>query len=486
MTSPDRDSQLCDYCGLPLVFLWQRSKDAVPHGPYYCCLGCRIASQVTAERGETGQARGTLARLGIATFFAMNVMVFTLVLWSQDIYQVSDTDTTTRLFSELLRYLSLLLTIPVLFLLGQPLVENAWATISQGRPSTDVLVVVGVLAAFGFSVVSIMRGQGHTYFEVTCMVLVFVTFGRWLEAAGRVRAGDTITQLEKLLPATILKKVSESFEEVPLAEVQTGDLLKVRAGDRCPVDGQIVEGSASWDEQILTGESLPDLKTTGATVLAGALNLDGTCVIRATSSSTEGTLSRLVKLVRQAQEQKGPSHRLADRVASWFLPVVGGIAMATLSWHGSQGHWEMGLLASFAVVLVSCPCSLGLATPLAVWTALSHAAKRQVLFTSGESIEQLASISAIRLDKTGTLTTGEPTMQQVVVIPEIDESVLLEKALSLADHSTHVFSQAISRTRPRESRGDFNHLLNVRVVAGSGVIGTEPEFGSESVLGSRL
>lgn len=482
MMNSDRDAQLCDYCGLPLVFLWTRSADEARQGPYYCCLGCRIAAQVTAERGETGQTRGTLARLGIATFFAMNVMVFTLVLWSQDLYHVSDADTTTRLFGELLRYLSLLFTIPVLFLLGQPLVENAWVSISQGRPSTDVLVVVGVLAAFGYSAVSILRGEGHTYFEVTCMVLVFVTFGRWLEAAGRIRAGDAITQLEKLLPVTILKDVAGNFEEVPLDKVQAGDLLKVRAGDRCPVDGQIVEGSASWDEQILTGESSPITKSRGALVYAGALNLDGTILVRATSSAAEGTLSRLVKLVRQAQEQKGPSHRLADRVASWFLPLVAVIAVLTWIWHSSHGRWETGLLAAFAVVLVSCPCSLGLATPLAVWTALSQSAKRQVLFTSGESIEQLAAISAVRLDKTGTLTTGEPQIQRIITLSGTEKSRLLQIARSLADHSTHVFSQAIRRS---EFPGDLMELENVRVIAGSGLIATLPDSKSDVALGSR-
>ena len=481
----ESESQVCDYCGLPLVFLW-RSLEKTSHAsvPMFCCLGCRIASQITAERGDACEASGTLTRLGIATFFAMNVMVFTLVLWSFDLYHISEAKASPRIFNELISYLSLLFTIPVLILLGQPLIENAWSSVVDGRPTTDVLVVIGVLTAFAYSVLSLMWGLGETYFEVACMVLVFVTLGRWLEATGRARASDALTQLEQLLPKVILRKAGHEFLEVPVDEVERGDILMLREGERSPVDADIVRGVASVDEQMLTGESIPANKQPGDAILAGSLNLDGTLTVKATSTIKNGTLTRLVNSVREAQLQKGSAQRFADRVACGFLVFVVIVVFATVAWYGAQSQWQTGLWSAFAAVLVSCPCSLGLATPLAIWMAMCRAAKHQILFTSGEAVEQLATIRAIRFDKTGTLTSGDPQLHKIEVAKDTNDSEVLQIASQLAIHSCHVFSNAIVQAQ-RQTGERINPVESVRTVPGSGVTGTLPPQMTSVALGSR-
>ncbi len=364
----------CSYCGLPVVGGSRRQRptdDTGPTLPIYCCLGCRFAASIAQEKAETGQARWTITCLGLAIFFSMNVMVFTLALWSWDVYDFAQTEAASKL-RELLRFASLMFTAPVVVLLVGPLVESAFASLKQLRITSDLLLLAGVVASFVYSVLSLIRNDQHVYFEVTCMILVAVTLGRWLEATGKLKASQALQSLQRLLPETARHLGTGREIVIPLDDVQVSDLLRVLPGERIPVDGVIERQSATIDEQIVTGESQPVFKQPGDTAYGGTLNLECELVLRVTATAKEGTIQRLIEAVNDAAASKGHEQRLADALASWFVPAVSVIALATLASHWYHADFRTGLMSSLSVVLIACPCALGIATPLAVWAALAQ------------------------------------------------------------------------------------------------------------------
>jgi heavy metal translocating P-type ATPase len=446
MTEPRGELSACDYCGLPLPrSLWGGVHEtAAADVPRYCCVGCRIAAAVTQEQGETGAVRWTLVKLGFAGFFTMNVLMFTMVLWSSDVYGATErtpfSDTLTGLF----RYLAMTFACPVLFLLGQPLLVNALDALKRRTLSTDLLLLTGVLASYGYSAISVFRGTGPIYFEVGCVILVLVVVGRWLETAGRIRAGQSLDALERLLPDRV--RVLRDGEVVLVArdELQRGDHIRVLAGERFPSDGRIIEGNTTVDQQLVTGETWPEHKPTGAEVSGGTLNLEGVVVVELTVPPCDGTVQRLIRAVHEARAQKGKYERLAERISVWFFPVVAAAALGAFAWHTAHSGLDQGILCALAVVLIACPCSLALATPLAVWTALSRAGTEQIVLKGGDALERLARIKLICFDKTGTLTTGHPRVLEFVAAEPDREWQVLSNAGAIARSSSHVFASAIA------------------------------------------
>jgi heavy metal translocating P-type ATPase len=451
--------QTCHYCGLPVLRSWWPAHESASTGPVYCCYGCRFAADVSGHRGEQGKSSWLLARLGVSVFLTINVVMFTMALWTQDVYESSGENASLLATSldGVFRYLSLLLSLPVLWLLGAPLAGGAWQSLRAGVPSTDPLLVFGVAASYVYSAVSVFRGRGQVYFEVGCVVLVMATLGRWLEATGKLRATQALDALEKLLPSEVrlLRRASVSkggqcipYEtecRVPLSELCIGDRIRVLAGERFAADGRIVRGRAAVDEQIFTGESQPTVKEPADTVLSGTLNLDGELVVEVTAPAGAGALRRLIAAVHAARESKGAYQRLSDRLSHCFLPLVAVLAVASGAWHGVREGFEPGVLAGIAVVLIACPCALGLATPLAVWTAIGRAAGCQVLFKHGEALERLAGVRVVAFDKTGTLTTGATSVTSFATDGQTPREIVLETAANLARTSTHTFSAAIAQ-----------------------------------------
>jgi heavy metal translocating P-type ATPase len=470
----------CDYCNLPLPrSLGGRDAAGDEDVAQYCCFGCRFAAAVVQERGEEGTVRWTLTRLGLAIFFTMNVMVFTMALWTLGLPEAAGTGRMAASYRDVFRYLALLFSLPVLFLLGQPLLEGAVDGLRRGVFSTDLLLASGVFAAFAYSAVSVAMAQGDVYFEVGCVILVMVTLGRWLEATGKLKTSNALDALEKLLPERV-RRIRDGVEkQVPLAEIVVGDHIRVLPGERFPADGRLVGDEVSVDQQILTGESRAVVKHAGDAIFGGTLNLDGDVGLDVTATGPEAALMRLVDLVRRARAAKGRYERLADRVSGVFAPIVAVVALATLTVHALSDGLEHGILAALAVTLIACPCSLGLATPLAVWNALGHAARRQILFRSGEVLERLATIRAIRFDKTGTLTTGTPRVSGVIA-EESDPDLVLRRAAGLAEGSTHALSVGI-RAFAGPKRDSFTA---VRVASGRGVVGNDKGSGTLVTLGS--
>jgi heavy metal translocating P-type ATPase len=477
----------CSFCGLPLPASHGVSA-AEPAPPQFCCFGCRFAAAVAQDSGEKGRLNWTLARLGLAIFLSMNVMVFTMALWTQDPASPS-AETFADTLNSLFRYLCLLFALPVLFLLGGPLLENAWEDMRQKRISMDLLLLSGVVAAYGYSVVSVLRGEGHIYFEVGCMVLVLVTVGRWLEARGRLQAGDVLGSLARLLPDTVHRMTASGLEDCPRLSIRVGDRLLVRPGERVPCDGIVLEHAATVDEAFLTGESRPVLKEVGATVAGGSLNLEGDLLLEATSTSDSGILGQFAELVRKALHARGRYQRLADRVTAYFLPVVGLLAGTAFAWHTAATGWETGLLSALSVLLIACPCALGIATPLAVSVALGEAARAGILTRTSEALERLAAARAVRFDKTGTLTTGSPKLRDIVTDGKTSTTAIAAIAGRLAAASTHPYAQAIfdwaegSIPDAVEEQLAPLSLGRVTTLTGLGLVASAAD-GSQAALGS--
>ena len=490
--------QCCDYCGLPVA----------PGGPteaVYCCVGCRFAAAVTAEGGEEGHARWTLARLGLAIFFTMNVMVFAMALWTQDVYG-EPTSRFADVYHELLRWSSLLFAAPVILLLGGPLLENTLDGLRRRVISTDLLLLVGIAAAFALSVRSVLANSGPVYFEVACVVLVAVTLGRWFEATGKLKTTQALRSLDKLLPTLVRRMcvprrlgptnhhgrswedVDATQHEIPLGEVKVGDSLRVLPGERIPVDGIIRRNHAAIDEQLVTGESQPSIKEPGDCVLAGTLNLDGDLVIEVTADPRQGTLQRLIDAVCLAAMTRTRLQRVADRIAAVFLPSVILIAISTFAIHAYASSIAQGVLAGLSVLLIACPCALGIATPMAVWVAMGQAARAGVLFRNGDALQRLANIRAVCFDKTGTLTTGDGEVVDFASEGDASRELVLRVAGCLAAASTHSLSRAIQtyiRDQPDvESLQAITLPTAVQTLPGRGVRGYVEDVASEVYLGS--
>ncbi|HMP06150.1 MAG TPA: HAD-IC family P-type ATPase, partial [Lacipirellulaceae bacterium] len=483
----------CAYCGLPVRGLWG-SAPPKEGEPDYCCTGCRVAAGIAAAPEGDAAVRGQLVRTGLAIFFTMNVVVFTMELWSQDVYSDPAHDSPFALhLRAVFQWASLVFAAPVLLLLGGPIVKNVWHTLRRGAITTDVLILLGVAASYLYSAISVMRGAGAIYFEVGCVVLVLLSLGRWLEARGKHRTGAALDHLARMLPATVRDRPLSPgvpVEEIPRDEIIPGDVVRVLPGERIPVDGCIAVGRATLDEQIVTGESRPVVRGAGDAVSSGVVNLDGDLWIRVSAAAGADLVSRMLDLVREARRSRGRYERLADRIAAWFVPAVCVIALATAVIHAQRDGVDRGVLTGLAVVLIACPCALGLATPMAVWTAMGRAADERVLFRSGEVLERLAAVDVVCFDKTGTITDGAAAVRQLRTADGVEPGRVLAVAARLAGGSLHGYSRAITEyaaqyARPNTAASaacvEFAYL---QTCAGRGVAAIDASDSVVAALGS--
>jgi heavy metal translocating P-type ATPase len=498
--------ECCAFCALPLPRRWGRARldQQAATEPQYCCYGCALAHAATTAGAPTGEARALLTRLGVGIFLTMNVMVFSMDLWTQDVYagETHLANTLAEPLREVFRYLCLLLSLPVVWLLGRPLANSAWQNLRRGGASTDLLMVLGVAAAIAYSTISVLRGSGHVYFEVACVVLVMVTVGRWLDATGKLQTTAALDALERLLPDRVRVLRDGLPQMISSEEVRRGDCLHVLAGERFAFDGLLHAGTADVDEQVITGESRPVTKAVGDQVYAGCVNLDGDLFVTVTAERNEGALARMIEMVRAARQAKGYHARLVDRVSAWFLPTVAVLATATFGVHWARAGFEQGLLAGLAVSLIACPCALALATPMAVWAALGRASQQHVLVRSGEVLERLAQVRAVAFDKTGTLTTGVARVEGLLTEGSLTDGAqnpagalsigaraFVERAGALAARSGHPFSTAIAEFARGECMNlttTANDQVRVQTLPGRGIRAQLPDVGAALLGNLRL
>lgn len=468
--------QRCDFCGLPVLGELEGTggREGVrgvethrgdPAGvatasePMYCCFGCRFAAQVSRGSGARGALNWMLARIGLGVFFTIQVTICTMVLWRRELFGDTEQGLLAQSLDGMLQWLALLFAVPVWLLLGQSLWVDGFAQLRRGRPSTEVLYLSGILAAYLYSSVSVLRGTGALYLEVACVLLVLLTLGRWFEARARLQATAVLDSLQQLLPRTALR-FENGIEQTVAAElVQPGDRLRTLPGERFVTDAVLVSPRSLVDEQILTGECLPVEKVAGEMVFGGTVNLAGDVVTQATAPVAAGTLSRIVESVARGRRLRGPRERLAERLTLWFTPAAISSAVLTTLGHTVVSGLEAGLLAGLAVLLMACPCALGLATPLAIWVAQGRAAMCQVLFRSGEAVERLADVTTVVFDKTGTLTTGRPRFRHLHTSPDLDADICLHWGARLARSTNHPLAEALLREHV-ERTGTMPDLLD--------------------------
>ena len=358
-----------------------------------------------------------------------------------------------------LRLLELALSAPVVLWLAVPYYRRGWLGVMRRAPNMYTLIGLGVAAAFAYSLCATLipgwfpaamrneHGMVGVYFEVAAAIVVLVLLGEWLELAARGRTSSAIRELLGLSPKTARRIAAGGEEEdVPLEALAVGDRLRVRPGEKVPVDGRIVEGLSSIDESMLTGEPIPVEKHVGDSVVGATINQTGTLIVQAEHLGAESLLAQIVALVSEAQRSRAPLQRLADRVSAWFVPAVVGIAITTfLVWWlvGPEPRLTYALTSAVAVLIIACPCALGLATPISIMVASGRAAQLGVLFRDAEAIESLRGVDTLVLDKTGTLTRGRPELIRVLTGNAFDERDVLALAAGLERGSEHPLAQAI-------------------------------------------
>ena len=379
------------------------------------------------------------------------------------------------------------LATPVQFWLGWRFYVAGWKAARALSGNMDLLVALGTSAAWGLSVYELLAAppgrEPALYFESSALIVTFILLGKWLEARAKGQTASAIRALMALRPDTARIRRGDAEREVPLAEVRTGDVVVVRPGERIPVDGRVLEGSGSVDESMLTGESLPVEKAVGSRVTGGSIDADGLLVVETTAVGAETTLARIVRLVEGAQASKAPIQRLVDRVAAVFVPVVLGIALVTfVAWWLATGNAEAAILNAVAVMVIACPCALGLATPTAIMVGTGAAARHGILIKDADALERAHAVTAVAFDKTGTLTEGRPEVADVLAEPGAEHGEVLRLAAALQASSEHPLAAAVRRRA--EADGIMPEpAVGFRALAGRGV---SAEVGKQALLlGSR-
>ena len=384
-------------------------------------------------------------------------------------------------------WLELVLATPVVAWCAAPFFKRGWASIINRSPNMWTLIALGVGAAYGFSVVATIApglfpdafrdASGHlgVYFEAAAIIIVLVLLGQILELRARERTGGAIKALLDLSPDTArLVHPDGQEEDVPLENVKVGDKLRVRPGEKVPVDGTIANGRTSIDESMLTGEPVPIEKTVGDDVTGATLNGNGSLIIEAARVGSDTTLSKIVDMVANAQRSRAPIQKLVDVVAGWFVPAVVAIAIiAFIAWamFGPAPAMAYALVAAVSVLIIACPCALGLATPMSIMVATGRGAQTGVLIKNAEALERFAAVDTLIVDKTGTLTEGKPKLVAVAPEGSFDEDQILRAAASLEKGSEHPLADAI--VRGAEARNlTLSDAQDFNAITGQGVTGT--------------
>ena len=374
----------------------------------------------------------------------------------------------------------LALATPVQFWLGARFYRSAWKAVTARAGNMDLLVALGTSAGYGLSLYLLIAnaarhgqhaGNPHLYFEASAVVITLVLLGKWLEARAKLQTTEAIRALNALRPDTARIRRDGTEVEIPAEQLQAGDVVAVRPGERVPADASVLEGSTHVDESLVTGEGLPVPKGAGDSVVGGSVNGEGAFIARVVAVGAESTLSRIARMVESAQGKKAPVQRLVDRVSEVFVPVVLGIALLTVAgWGLSTGNWEQAILNAVAVLVIACPCALGLATPTAIMAGTGVAARRGILIKDAQALEVAHKVQVVAFDKTGTLTEGKPRLVALEAV-DGDDAALLRLAAGVQAASEHPLARAVVAAA-KERRVDLAPARDASAVAGRGMSAT--------------
>jgi Cu2+-exporting ATPase len=429
-----------------------------------------------AQQTAAREQRSLLIRFGTAAFLSMQLMGFSLALYGGYFHGI---DAGIR---QMIQYFAATVTTPVVFYSGWPFLAGAWRSLKNQAPSMDVLITLGVLSAYCYSIYALCTG-GEVYFDTAAMIITLILLGRLFEGTARNRSNSGIDKLLRLVPDSANRIEQEQIYTVASASLIPGDFILVRPGEHIPVDCSLQEGETELDESTVTGEPMPVLRKPGDFLSAGSLNLCASVKLRVERVAAESFVARMAHIVEEAQNRKAPIQSLADKLATLFVPVVTLVAAGTwLFWFTSNVPLAEALLNAVAVLIVACPCALGLATPTVILVASGNAAARGILFRGGDILEMTARIDLVAFDKTGTLTLGTPTVAKVLPAPGQSEEGLLRLASRVESGSNHPIAKAIV-ARTKAAGIVVETAESVENVPGRGVrmVGTTGEV----LVGSR-
>lgn len=425
-----------------------------------------------AEKSADQERRDLLFRFGTAVFLSMQLMGFSIALYAGYFQGINPQ---TR---QLLQILAALVATPVILYSGFPFIRGAWFSLRNRQPNMDLLIALGSVSAYSYSLYALCNGL-EVYFDTAAMIITLILAGRLFESGARRKASAGIDRLLKLAPSQASKLMDGEWISVDSQQLQPGDIIQIHAGERLPTDGIIRSGEAEIDEAAATGESIPVIRGPGDKIISGTLNLSGRLEIEISAAAADSFIARVAGLVEQAQARKAPVQRLADRVATLFIPLVLLLAVATFfSWGGGK----TGLLYAITVLVVACPCALGLATPTAVMVATGRAAELGILYRGGDILEAAADLQVIAFDKTGTLTTGRPEV--ISSHPAgVSETALLQALATAEAGSHHPLAKGILNYA-KKCNISYEQPLQVKTIPGRG-LQAETKIGC-LIAGSRL
>lgn len=461
-------------------------------GPGSCPkCGMALEPELPSEHVDDSELRSVRSKFWISLALSIPVVI---VAMGPHMLDLAISHTTARN----LRWLELLLSAPVVLWAAADYYKRGWMGVVHRAPNMYTLIGLGVCIAFGYSLIATFlpqlfpvelrdgRGMVGVYYEVASSIVTLVLLGEWLELRARGRTSAAIRQLLGLAPKTARRiDVDGTEHDVPLGHIHAGDKLRVRPGEKIPVDGVVLEGSSSVDESMLTGEPMPVDKSIGDSITGATINQTGSLIVEARRVGAESLLSQIVTMVAQAQRSRAPLQRLADQVAAWFVPAVIAIAIATfIVWWfvGPEPKLAYALVNAVAVLIIACPCALGLATPISIMVASGRGAQQGVLFRDAQAIENLRNVDTLVLDKTGTITVGRPTLQSVMALNGYSESQVLGWAAGLDRASEHPLARAI--VMGAEQRNvQLAAVTGFQSVTGQGVRGRADDH--ELALGNK-
>ncbi|CAK7030974.1 copper-translocating P-type ATPase [Tissierella sp. P1] len=380
-------------------------------------------------------------------------------------------------------WFQLILATPVQFLIGYRFYKGAYNSLRGGGANMDVLVSMGTSAAYFYSIYNLIIGVNEYYFEASAVIITLILLGKTFEAVAKGKTSEAIKKLMGLQPKTA-RIIKDGVEmDIPIEKVEIGDIIVVRPGERVPVDGIIVEGNSAVDESMITGESIPIDKAIDDEVIGATINKFGTFKFRATKIGKDTLLSQIIKLVEDAQGSKAPVQRLADKISGIFVPIVVVIALATfLGFYLIGGNFNIGLINAVAVLVIACPCALGLATPTAIMVGTGKGAENGILIKSGEHLERAHKMDTIVFDKTGTITKGEPEVTDIISFNDVDRDEILRIAASVEKTSEHPLGQSIVK-KGEEELLRLSEPEKFMAVPGKGLRATFE--GKEVLVGNR-
>ena len=480
----------CDHCRQKFLKPPAEGKPVPQNAIYTCpmhpevrqehpgdCPKCGMALEpldATGEDSGSGELHDMTRRFVVSVLFGLPVFLLAMAHLVPATSAFGDSDMSRRL--------QFLLAVPVVCWCGLPFFLRGWRSVSSGHWNMFTLISLGVGSAFLLSVAAMLvpdlfphslrhGGKVPVYFESATVIIALVLLGQVLELRARGRTGGAIRALLNLTPPVARKLTGAGDCEIPLAQVQAGDRLRVVPGDSVPVDGVLIEGHSSVDESMITGESLPIEKNTGDKVSAGTLNGSGTFVLRADRVGSGTLLGRIVQMVADAQRTRAPIQGLADKVAGIFVPVVLAVSILTFLawiWFGPEPRLAHAIVNAVAVLIIACPCALGLATPMSIMVAVGRGAREGVLVKDAATLQELEKVTTLVVDKTGTLTEGRPRLVDIIPVDGMDAKEVLQLAASLEQSSEHPLADAVVR-----GAKDIALLpaSNFRAIPGGGVLG---------------